>query len=215
MSLWSEFLTNQGNLIYKWAHYFPIYERYLSQFANKTVLVFEIGVFKGGSLQLWQRYLGPYATLVGVDINQDCKRHEGLGVHVRIGDQKDEKFLLGLIEEFGIPDIVIDDGSHRMSDILATFNVLYPRLSKSGIYIVEDLHTAYWPEYEGGAKRPDTFVNLCKNLVDNLNADHSRGEIASDFITKNTIGIHFYDSVIVFERGTIPYKFAPRIGRDV
>jgi len=43
---------------------------------------------------------------------------------------------------------------------------------KNGIYMVEDLHTAYWEEYEGGLRKSSTFIELCKNLIDELNADH-------------------------------------------
>jgi hypothetical protein len=61
MSLWSEFLTSQERPIHKWVHYFPIYERHFSGFVNRAATFIEIGVSKGGSLQLWKRYLGPFA----------------------------------------------------------------------------------------------------------------------------------------------------------
>ena len=109
----------------------------------------EIGVSRGGSLQMWQRFLGPMATLVGIDIDASCAKHEDDNIFVRIGDQSDKSFLQSVSQEFGPPDIVIDDGSHVMSHINATFEYFYPRLPKNGIYIVEDLHTAYWEEFEG------------------------------------------------------------------
>ena len=172
----------------------------------------EIGVSRGGSLQMWQRFLGPKATLIGIDIDASCAKHEDDNIFVRIGDQSDKSFLQSVSQEFGPPDIVIDDGSHVMSDINATFEYFYPRLPKNGIYIVEDLHTAYWEEFEGGIENPDTFINRSKNFIDKLNADHSRGVIEADFISKNTFGISFYVSVVVFERGSIPLKKAPMTG---
>jgi cephalosporin hydroxylase len=213
MNLWQDFQTNNGKLIHKWVHYFPIYERHLSDWRNKTITFLEIGVSKGGSLQMWSRFFGPLATIVGIDIDPSCKQHEGDGIHVRIGDQSDPKFLEEIINEFGLPDIVLDDGSHRMDHILASFQFLYQKLPKNGLYIVEDLHTAYWEEYGGGVHKPETFINVSKNFVDRLNADHSRGVIEPDFITRNTFSIAFYDSVVVIERGAIPYKKAPQIGK--
>ena len=212
MNLWQDFQTNDKKLIHKWMHYFPIYERHLSPYRNKTVTLVEVGVSKGGSLQMWQRFLGPMATLVGIDIDPYCKDHEGDNIFVRIGDQSDKSFLQSVIQEFGNPDIVIDDGSLVMSHILATFEYFYSRLPKNGIYIVEDLHTAYWEEFEGGISEPNTFINKSKTFVDKLNADHSRGVIEPDFISKNTFGISFYDSVVVLERGSIPLKKAPMTG---
>ena len=67
MSLWSEFLTNDGRQVHKWTHYFPIYERHFGPFVNRAATFIEIGISKGGSLQLWKRYLGPFAQIVGID----------------------------------------------------------------------------------------------------------------------------------------------------
>ena len=78
--------------------------------------------------------------------------------------------------------------------------------------MVEDLHVAYWDEYEGGLHKSSTFIELCKRLVDDLNADHSRGALPPSEFTKTTLGMHFYDSVVVFERGAHTRKWAPQIG---
>ena len=80
----------------KWTHYFPIYERHFSSLRNKSITFLEIGVNRGGSLRMWQRYFGPLARIIGIDINERCKEHEEPGIAVRIGDQGDEKFLQGV-----------------------------------------------------------------------------------------------------------------------
>lgn len=213
MSLWAEFLTNEGRQIHKWTHYFPIYERHFSPFVNRTVTFIEIGVFKGGSLQLWKRYLGPFARIVGIDINPKCKALEEDQISIRIGDQSDPKFPQQVIDEFGAPDVVLDDGSHMMSHIVASFKFLYPRMSKNGVYMVEDLHTAYWDEFEGGLRREGSFIEQAKGLIDELNADHPRGAVPVSEFSKTTMSMHFYDSIIAFERGQHIKKHAPMIGR--
>jgi hypothetical protein len=214
MSLWQDFQTNDGKIIHKWVHYFPIYERHFSWYRNKSLTFLEIGVSKGGSLGMWQRYFGPLARIVGIDIDPGCKTHEAPGIFVRTGDQSDEGFLHQVIDEFGVPDVVLDDGGHRMDHIAKSFLYIYPQMAKNGVYLVEDLHTAYWEEYGGGAGKPGTFINLAKGFVDRLNADHSRGAIEPNFITRQTFGISFYDSVVAFEKGNVFRKEAPQIGRD-
>jgi len=97
--------------------------------------ILEIGVSQGGSLQMWKRFFGPYCTIIGIDINERHKKHEEDRIHIRIGDQSDIKFLDSIIEEFGVPDIVIDDGSHVMEHVTKSFQHLYPKLPKNGIYI--------------------------------------------------------------------------------
>jgi hypothetical protein len=117
-----------------------------------------------------------------------------------------------VIEEFGAPDIVLDDGSHIMTDLVASFRCLYPNIRNDGVYMIEDLHTAYWPEYQGGLRKEGSFVELSKELIDELNADWTRGELLPTDFTRSTLSMHFYDSLIVFERGSHVKKHAPRIG---
>jgi len=213
LNLWSSFLTNDGRLIHKWKHYFPIYERHFRDFVYKPVTFIEIGCGRGGSLQMWKRYFGPHARIVGIDILPECKEFEEDQIEIRIGAQQDRQFLENVIAEFGAPDIVLDDGSHVMSHVIASFQFLYPRVAKNGGYMVEDLHTAYWEEYEGGLRKPTTFIELSKNLLDELNADHSRGALAPTEFTRATLSMHFYDSVTVFEKGVHTKKWAPQIGK--
>ena len=212
LNLWSSFLTNDGRLIHKWKHYFPIYERHFRDFVYKPVTFIEIGCGRGGSLQMWKRYFGPHARIVGIDILPECKEFEEDQIEIRIGAQQDRQFLENVIAEFGAPDIVLDDGSHVMSHVIASFQFLYPRVAKNGVYMVEDLHTAYWEEYEGGLRKPATFIELSKNLLDELNADHSRGALVPTEFTQTTLSMHFYDSVVVFEKGLHTRKWAPQTG---
>jgi 23S rRNA U2552 (ribose-2'-O)-methylase RlmE/FtsJ len=201
MSLWSDFLNNRDRVIHKLPHYFPIYEKHFSPWVNKSLLFFEIGVYRGGSLQMWKKYFGPHVRIVGIDIKPKCKRYEEEQVSVRIGDQSDHKFLSELIEEFGPPDIVLDDGSHQMEHITSTFEYLYPRLSKNGVYLVEDLCTAYWEEYGGGLGQESSFIEKCKHLVDKLNTEHTRGLLQEDEFSQSTLSMHFYNSIVAFEKG--------------
>lgn len=207
--MWSDFLLNPDRPVHKWTHYFPIYERHFSRFRNQSITILEIGCGGGGSLQMWKRFFGPFAQIVGIDIEPACKAYEEDQIAVRIGNQNDSDFINKVMEEFGVPDIVLDDGSHQMSDILASFNAIYPRQHINAIYCVEDLHTAYWEDYGGGLKKEGTFIEVCKNLIDQLNADHTRGKIEPDKFSKETLSMHFYDSVVVFEKGRHIKKFAP------
>ena len=205
MSLWQDVHRHdESKLVNKFSHYHPIYERELSDLRNKSLTIFEIGVSQGGSLQMWKRFFGPYSTIIGIDVSERTKKHEEERIHVRIGDQSDEKFLDGIIKEFGTPDVVIDDGSHIMKHVTKSFRYLYPRISKNGVYIVEDLYTAYLKEFGGGIDSPNNFVNISKDFVDQLYACDVKGsELIPDFISYNTISINFYNGIIVFRRGNL------------
>ena len=213
MTLWADFLTNDQRVIHKWKHYFPIYERHFRHYVYRPLTLFEIGCGEGGSLQMWKRYFGPHARIIGIDIDPKCARFAEDQIEIRIGAQQDAAFLAGLVAEFGAPDIVLDDGSHVMSDVCATFALLYPQVAPAGVYMVEDLHTAYWPEFGGGYRQPETFIEQAKGMIDQLNADQTRGAVPPNEFTRSTLSMHFYDSVVVFERGRHTAKAAPQIGR--
>lgn len=158
---------------------------------------------------MWKKYFGPFAQIIGIDIKEKCKDFEGDQVSIRIGDQSDHKFLAEIVEEFGPPDIVLDDGSHQMEHIASSFEFLYPRLTKNGVYMVEDLCTAYWEEFGGGLGKEASFIEKCKHLVDKLNTEHTRGKLEEDEFSKSTLSMHFYNSMVAFEKGQ-PAEFTPQ-----
>lgn len=212
MSLWSQFYNNDEKKVFKWTHYLSVYEHHFARFVDRPVTLLEIGCMNGGSLQMWKRYLGAQATIVSIDINPNAKQHEEDRVHLRIGDQSDHAFLQTVVDEFGPFDIVIDDGSHLSPHQIASFEFLYPHTKESGVYVVEDLHTNYWPDWGGGLKRPGTFMELAKDLVDSLNAYHTRAALPVTEFTNSTRSMHFYDSMLVFEKGRMLRRMALDIG---
>lgn len=213
MRLWTDFLTNTQRPIHKWKHYFDAYEKHFARYVGRPVRFWEIGLGEGGSLQMWKRYLGPHAQIIGLDIRPECAAFAEDQIAVRIGDQADPVFLDQLLAEFGTPDIVLDDGSHVMKDVVATFHHLYPRTAPEGVYMVEDLHTAYWGDYGGGLRREGSFIELCKHLIDELNADWTHGALPPTDFTRTTLSMHIYDSIVAFERGQHTTKIALGTGR--
>ena len=198
MNLWADFLSNDKRIIHKWKHYFPVYERHFARYVYRPVVFWEIGCGNGGSVQMWKRYFGPHAQIVGLDIKPRCKIFEEDQVAIRIGDQSDPVFLDKVLQEFGPPDIILDDGSHVMQHVVASFRHLYQRLDKNGVYMVEDLNTAYAERFGGGLRREGTFIELCKGLIDELNGQSAK--LITPF-THSTLSMHFYDGMVAIERG--------------
>ncbi len=201
MTLYGDYLDDDHRRIHKWYHYFPAYEAHFARFRNRHITLFEIGVGEGGSLQLWRKYFGPFVTIVGIDIYPRCKQLEQDQVHIRIGRQTDLDFLARVIEEFGAPDIVIDDGSHLQPHVNATFAFLYPKVAKNGAYLVEDLHAAYWAHHGGGLGAAGSFIETAKTLIDHMHKGYARVPQDRPMVGDRTTSIHFYDSLVVFEVG--------------
>lgn len=198
------FYANQGRLIHKWVHYFEIYDRHFTSFRNKPVTIVEFGVAQGGSLQMWKHYFGPRARIIGIDIDPRCAALAEPQIQIRIGDQEDRNFLRSLADEIGGIDVLIEDGGHTMGQQIATFEELWPNIVEGGVFLMEDLHTSYWPNYGGGLRREGTFIEYAKKLIDQQHAWHSREDgLVVDQYTKTIRGMHVYDSIIVFDKASV------------
>lgn len=193
------FDNNTDRVIHKWGHYFEIYDRHFSAYRNKEIVVLEIGVFQGGSLQMWKHYFGPKAKIYGIDIDPDCKKYEEENVEVFIGSQSDKNFLRDLKQKIPPIDILIDDGGHTMNQLKTSFDELFDHVKGDGIYALEDLHTCYWINYGGGKKRAGSFIEYSKNFIDDLHAWHSPSLTINKF-TKSIYSLHYYDSIIIVEK---------------
>lgn len=196
------FFERQHSYAQKWVDYFDVYHRHFGRFRGRSPVVLEIGVKQGGSLEMWREYFGDGCRIYGVDIDPRCAACAGDAISVLIGDQADRAFLAGLRRELPRIDILIDDGSHRVADQIATFEELFPHLSETGLYLGEDVHTSYWEQYGGGLAKPGSFIEFSKALVDRLNAWHWQdiGQANADPIARGAWSIAFYRSIVVVEK---------------
>ena len=198
------FEKNDKRLINKYQHYFDVYDKHFSKYKGQEITIVEVGVFQGGSLQMWRSYFGPKAKIWGIDIDPRCKLLEEENTNIIIGSQEDESFLESIYDITGPIDILIDDGGHTQKQQITTFNILFDKIKNDGVYLCEDVHTSYWLSYGGGSNRMGTFIQFTKKLIDKLNAFHSEeNSLQVDSFTKSAKSIHYYDSIVVIEKGII------------
>ena len=205
----------QGRGIWKWDHYFDLYHRHFSRFRGREIHVLEIGIYSGGSLEMWCDYFGPKAHIYGVDIESACKTYENSMIKVFIGDQADRKFWSQFRREVPILDLVIDDGGHEPEQQIVSLEELLPHLRPGGVYICEDVTKAFNP-----------FISYLTGMVHQLNAykgaesDICGGEGRVSYKTtafqSAVDSIHFYPFVTVVERAQSPVTelAAPKHGTE-
>jgi 23S rRNA U2552 (ribose-2'-O)-methylase RlmE/FtsJ len=194
MGLYADFLGNNEKPTFKWLHYFPIYETHLGRFVNRSTRVLEIGVLDGGSLPMWRNYLGPHARVLGIDIDPGAKKHENFQISVEIGNQSDRNFLTKIIEKFGPFDIIIDDGSHKQSDVIATFRFFLERMPQNSVYIIEDTHTADIASYRDS--ETDIYEYLYP-ISRGLSANYAGENLST--LSSAISSVSYYDSIIAVE----------------
>jgi hypothetical protein len=189
--------------VYKWHHYFEIYDNHFKRFRGKKPKILEVGIFKGGSLEMWNHYFEGECEIYGADVNNDCKQYESFfkNVEIFIGNQSSRDFWKEFKVSVPYVDILIDDGGHTMEQQIITFEEMYPHVSPDGVYLCEDTHTSYWEEFGGGLRKPSTFIEYSKNFIDKINSYHIRNSNHRDLNFKHsTNSIHFYDSIVVLEK---------------
>lgn len=189
----------------KGSSYFSTYEKYFSELKKKKdrIKFLEIGIWNGGSIDMWKTYFEDKLELHMVDINPNCLKlnYRFPDVKIHIGDQSDSAFLRSIVNKYGNFDIILDDGGHTMTQQNITFDTLFPHVNPGGIFICEDLHTSYWNSFGGGFLREGTFIETIKRKIDELNAYQSEDpRLSPTYFTRNCIGIHVTPSMVVFEK---------------
>jgi len=212
-TLESYFNQNSGRLIHKWVHYFGIYERHFSRFQSKEIVMLEIGVSQGGSLQMWKHYFGSKVKIYGIDIDPKCKQFEEENVEIFIGSQSDRTFLRGIKAKIPAVDILIDDGGHTMKQQIVTFEELFDHIKEDGVYVCEDLHTSYLLKYGGGYRRRGSFIEYSKKFIDYINAwDANPRQLKVNHFTRSVDSLHFYNNMLVIEKRNMEKPYSLKKG---
>jgi len=170
-----------------------LYEDLLSSYRDKPIKLFEVGVNRGGSVKMWQRYFEK-AQIYGLDIREKVIRRKQLDrISLLKVDQSSESELLNFGKKYGDFDIGIDDGSHVWKHQILTFECLWPHIRSGGLYVIEDVLTSY-PNYKEnraarkGGKTITKYGNLqgeidavsyFQHLIDEINLYGKDDDISS------------------------------------
>lgn len=191
------YLLGRHNRSHKFAHYFEIYNHHFAKYIGKDVNIMEIGVNKGGSLQIWKQIFGPGSKIFGVDIDPATKTMEDDQISIYIGDQADRAFWEKVKSEIPRLDILIDDGGHYMEQQIVTFEEMFPHISDEGIYLCEDTATSYNAKYTSDCQR--TFIDYSKKFIDYIHAWYSQ-ELEVNEYTRTMNSLHYYYGVLAIEK---------------
>ncbi len=125
-------------------------------FRNPVKRVFDLGIYKGGSVMFYHKLFSP-EKIVAVDI--DNKPVEPLDAYISANgldrtirtyygvDQSDPDAMGEILRketEGQFFDLVVDDASHLLKETRASFNMLLPHVAPGGYYIIEDWGWAHW-----------------------------------------------------------------------
>jgi hypothetical protein len=152
----------------------PIYENVLNHLRNEKIKFLEIGIWMGSSLKMWEEYF-PNAEIYGADVRTEevikelQQTHDNGSFKDNIFDEKKTKILCvdqekvedltGLSDDW---DVILDDGGHTMLQQQLSLKILFDKVKSKGVYIIEDLHTSYYPDF--GATDNNNTIRLLNDL---------------------------------------------------
>lgn len=128
------------------------YTKHLDKFKNDKINILEIGSFAGASAAAFVKYF-PKSKVFCFDINISNFKYMSENINVYGLDinknYKVDKTLKKIFENYKFKkfDIIIDDGSHYLSDILFSLNFFFKHLKEKGIFIIEDFKHPNYYEY--------------------------------------------------------------------
>ena len=146
------------------------YEQHFEHLKDKEIKILEIGSFSGASAAAFAKYFTK-SEIYCFDINISNFIYKSKQIHVFGLDIRNkisvEKALNLILTKFNIKefDVIIDDGSHNLNDILITLKSFFKLLKKKGLFIIEDFKYPNYYKYNKNIEHiyVDEFL---KNLED-------------------------------------------------
>lgn len=182
----------KGHGIWKWEHYFDVYDRHLSKFRGRPVTIMEVGIYSGGSLDMWRHYFGEQCRIVGLDIASECSAYKNSSVDVFIGNQGDREFLRNTLNKCGGIDVFVDDGSHLPEHQIIGFEEVFQFIRPGGVYICEDIHGIH-------NEFIDYIYGLSKSLC-HISSEGSKQRVPANSLQRSVRSIEIAPYIVVIDK---------------
>ncbi len=117
------------------------YDKNFESYRDLPIRLLEIGIYKGASLALWQKYF-KYGQIFGIDIeDQRVEKYINLDrVQIAIADA----YRSEVAKDLGSFDIIIDDGPHTIDTLQKCIQYYLPQINKGGMLVLEDIQDTSW-----------------------------------------------------------------------
>jgi hypothetical protein len=145
--------------------------------------------FSGGSLDMWEHYLGNRTRIHGIDLDGSTQSYSSDRVRIHIGDQESRTFWGQFRQEVPRLHVMIDDGGHSPQQQRVSMEEILPHLQPGGVYICEDI-----------IGDSNDFSSYLGGLVASLNSGVSTLKSVASGFQKAVFSVHCYPFITVVER---------------
>ena len=167
------------------------YTQHLKHLKQREIKILEIGSFAGASAAAFSKYFNK-SNIYCFDINISNFIYSSKNIHVYGLDINNEDEVKKILKKIDLEsnsnffDIIIDDGSHYLSDILFSLKTLFRYVKKGGIYIIEDFkHPNYY----------DYNRNIDHVLVDQVLRNFKEKKLFNSNIINNEDQVYLHNNI--------------------
>ena len=177
--------------------YAKIYENLFKSKKNNNLNILEIGSFYGNASAALYFYF-KNSLIYSADINPDMYRYRGSRLkNFFVDSSSRESINKNILEKKLEFDIIIEDASHMLKDQIISLFMLFPKVKKGGIFVVEEID---FPETREDMRIDQVMPDLktiLKKVISKENFD-SRYILNNekDYFLKNVDSIEFFSGNI-------------------
>lgn len=121
--------------------YMDIYSIYFNPIKDEKITLLEIGIKGGASLRAFKEFF-KNGKILGLDIDPGTAFTDSR-ITTYVGSQDSSEVIKKIFDEHPLINIVLDDGSHVNKLTIASFQLIFDKLPRGSLYIIEDLACSY------------------------------------------------------------------------
>ena len=195
-----EFYINQYTQPYKrknnkiTAHgYSKIYEDLFKPLKDKPIKILEIGSFYGNASAALFFYF-KNSLIHSADINPDMYKYKGLRLNNFFVDSSSRESIIKNILNQNIEfNIIIEDASHMLKDQIISLFMLFPKIKKGGIFIIEEIDFPEKKEDMRARQKMPDLKTILKKIQSNedFNSEYIN-KSEKEYLISNVSSISFF-----------------------
>ena len=158
----ASYWMNKNNYGHGYSKY---YSKYLKKFKHKKIKILEVGSYAGSSAAAFSKFF-PHSKIYCLDINISNFKYSSKNIKVFGMDATNQNHVFNFFKKNNIStnkkffDIIIDDGSHKLDDILKVLKFFYKNLKPRGYYVIEDFNLIKYFKHLDSSSEPKIDVVL-------------------------------------------------------
>ena len=170
------------------------YEKKLKKLKKKTFNILEIGTWEGASTASFSLYF-PKSFVYGIDRNYRFK-YKSKNIKFLNCNIKNKSDLKEFERKFKNKkfQVIIDDGSHLLNDMIFSLKFFFKYLDKKGIYVIEDFNApVYFKELNDGKENELLIQEILKKIKKKQRFKSKiLNNFDQDYLFKNISNIKYY-----------------------